>query len=284
MALPYILKEFPAKLQMYIIIFNIIIVFMLLACIIFSLLFLDKGFAFEYLRSMWPLGFIFIALPVALNVFFWINRQLFALLEREDWSALAEYLEKKIYQEGHYNSRYVQLFAQSCLSLGYFDKVIEFSQKVFTEKPALLEANALIFGAAHLLSGNNASAADFYRERLEKASSKDENYEWIHWYYGFSLTMLGQIEQAGAIFGTLANSARGIPVTGLSSFFLLEKFKNNAQWSKNAENGRDRVCKVLKTIDKWNVNIAKLKTKVHGTIIRNYLDETGLWLYRKGVV
>jgi tetratricopeptide (TPR) repeat protein len=257
---------------------------MLLACILFPVLFMDKAFVFEFMRSIWPLGLVFIALPIGLNVFYLVNRRLFTLLGREDWPALVAYLEKKTCQDGHYKSRYVQLYAQSCLALENFDKAVEFSQKVLAVKPVLVEANALVFGAAYILGGNKALAVDFYRERLKKAGPKGEKSEWIRWYYGFSLAMIGDAEQAAATFGNLATSARGIPVTGLSAFFLSEKLKYNLQMGKDAENGRDRVRKAIKTIDRRNKKTAKLKTKVHGAIIKKYLDETGQWIFKEGQV
>jgi tetratricopeptide (TPR) repeat protein len=203
-------------------------------------------------------------------------------LEREDWPALADYLEKKICQDGHYSSRYVRFFVQACLAMGNFDRVVEFSQRVFAVKPALVEANALIFGVAYILGGNVASAANFYRERLEKAGPAGEKTEWIRWYYGFSLASIGDTEQAESVFGALAASARGYPVAGLSAFFLSKKIKIDPQRSTNADHGRDRVRKALKTINRWNNKTAKLKTKVHGAIIKSYLDEAGLWLFGEG--
>jgi tetratricopeptide (TPR) repeat protein len=236
----------------------------------------------DLLHTIWPLGLVLIALPVAIDVYFLSYRRLFALLEREDWPALADYLEKKICQEGRYSSRYVQFFVQSCLAMGNFNRVVEFSQKVLAVKPALVEANALIFGAAHILGGNAVSSAKFYRERLEKAGSAGEKTEWISWYYGFSLATIGETEQAGSVFGILAASARGIPVAGLSAFFLSEKLKIDPQLNTNADDGRDRVRKALKSINGWNRKTAKLKTKVHGAIIKTYLDEAGLWLFGEG--
>jgi hypothetical protein len=280
----YSLEEFPVKLQMHIIIFNIIIVFMLLVSVFFPIFFLGLAPGLDFLRTVWPLGLVFVVLPAVANVFFITNRRLFALLEREDWPALADYLEKKLCQDGRYSSRYVQLFVQSCLAIGHFDRAVEFSEKIYAVKPALVEANALIFGIVYILNGNTALTVKFYRDRLEKARSAGKRTEWLRWYYGFSLTLTSEAGQAGAVFEGLAISAHDIPVSGLSAFFLSKMMKNNPQLSINAENGRDRVRKAFKTIDRWNDQVAKLKTKAHGASIKEYLDEAGQWLFGESAV
>jgi hypothetical protein len=38
------------------------------------------------------------------------------------------------------------------------------------------------------------------------------------------------------------------------------------------------------SLDRWNNKTEKLKTKVHGAIIRKYLDDSGLWTFEEGSV
>jgi tetratricopeptide (TPR) repeat protein len=268
-------------LQLRLIIFNIFFLFLLLVAVLYPVVALDRNMAVDFWRKAWPLGVVMVGVLVAMNVVFLINLRFFTLLERGDWSALAGYLEKKVFQDGRYSSRYVRILAQSWLAMGNFDKVVQLAQKVATVKPALAEANALVFGAGYILGDNSASAADFYRERLEKGCPP-ENIEWVRWYYGLSLTITGRFEEAGPVFVELAVGARDTVVAGLSSFFLSKALQD--QLDAKAEEGRNRVRNAVMNIDRWNSKTAKLKAKVHGAIIRKYLDDTGLWIFGEGSV
>jgi tetratricopeptide (TPR) repeat protein len=272
----YSLQEIPVKLQLRMIIFNAFFVFLLLVAVFFPILALGQNMVADFWRTSWPLGVVMLGLPLAMNVVFLANRRFFALLERGDWPALADYLEKKVFQDGRYTSRYVRILAQSWLAMGNFDGVVQLAQKTAAVKPRLVEANALIFGAAYILGGYNASAVDFYRERLEKGCPPKDT-GWVRWYYGLSLTLTGRFEEAGPIFEELAAGMQDILVAGLSSFFL-------SKVMHEAEEGRNRVRNAVMNIDEWNNKTAKLKEKVHGAIIRKYLDDAGLWIFEKGSV
>ncbi|MDL2230060.1 hypothetical protein LJC14_07420, partial [Treponema sp. OttesenSCG-928-L16] len=81
-----------------------------------------------------------------------MNRRLFYLLEREDWPALVQYLEGKVMRGGNYSPRLVKLLANTYLVLSDPRSVMALERKLAAAKPALLDRNALVFGAARILS------------------------------------------------------------------------------------------------------------------------------------
>jgi len=226
-----------------------------------------------------------VLLLVVINTVFIRNWKLLALLEKEDWPALTAYLEKKIYEEGRYAPRYVKLLTQSCLATENFDGVINLKNRLAAAKPALMEDNALVFGTVYLLGGNTAAAVEFFQERLEKGTAGEM--DWLRWYYAFSLILTGAHEKAGAVLEELAADipagADNILVTGLAAFLLSELTGKtpavSAEWRIRAEEGKSRVRKTLKTAGKWIRKVKKLKTEVHGAIIRSYVDRTGAWIW-----
>jgi hypothetical protein len=270
---------------MRVIFFNIFLVFLLLIAILF-VVFWGKGQTTDIIQRVWPLALIMVLSLIAVNTAFILNWKLLTLLEKEDWPALTAYLEQKIYEKGRYTSRYVKLLTQSCLAMEDFDGVVNLKNRLVIAKPALMEDNALIFGAAYLLGGNTAAAVDFFGERLEKGMA--EEMDWLRWYYAFSLILTGSYEKAGAVLEELAADmptagAEDILVTGLAAFLLSELTGKNmavsAEWRIRAEEGKSRVRKTLKTAEKWVRKVKKLKTEVHGAIIRNYVDRTGVWIW-----
>jgi len=272
-------------LQIRIIFFNIFLIFFLFIAVFF-VMFWGKGQTIELAQKVWPTGLAVLVSLGIINTVLILNRKLLALLEAEDWPALTAYLEKKIYEEGVYKPRYVKFLIQSCLATGNFDGVINLKNRLAAAKPALVEDNALILGTVYLLSGNTAAAVEFFRERLGKKGTKEM--DWLRWFYGFSLVLTGSHQQAGPVMEELAADipeagAHDALVTGLAAFVLAELAGKNpaapAAWRIRAEEGKSRARKALKTAGKWARKTKQLKTKVHGAVIRSYVDKAGAWIW-----
>jgi len=270
---------------MRIIFFNIFLVFFLLIAVFFVISW-GKVQTVELTHRVWITG-IAVLVPLGIiNTVFILNRKLLALLESEDWPALTAYLEKKIYEEGMYKPRYVKLLAQSCLATENFNGAVNLKNRLAAAKPALVEDNALILGTAYLLGGNTAATVEFFGERLEKGRA--EEMDWLRWFYGFSLVLAGNYQQAGTVMVELAADmpeagAHDALVTGLAAFVLTELTGKNpaasAEWRIRAEEGKSTVRKSLKTAKKWMKKTKELKTNVYGAVIRSYVDKAGAWIW-----
>jgi hypothetical protein len=269
------------KFKSIYIIFNISIVFFLLAVGLLPLFILGPDFA----RGFWAIGwllFVILFLALAgLNVFYFSRRRLYYLLEREDWPALQEYLEQRVISRGRYSPRMVQLLANTYLVMSDSAAVTALENKTAIAKPALIEANALVFGAARILGGDPAGAAGFFSLRLAGGKAKD--LQWVRWYYGFALLLNRQFDKAAAEFTVLAAESADALITGLSAFFLadtLQKYTENPEVCEaKAREGRERVRYSLKTIKGWNREAAKIETEVHAAIIKQYIGQAGAWLF-----
>jgi hypothetical protein len=232
-------------------------------------------------RSGWPLIVMLVLALVFLNVFFLSRRRLYRLLEREDWPALADYLESVVIRRGRYASRLVRLLANTYLVMSDSAAVTNLETRVAAARPALLEANALVFGAARILGGDPAGAAQFFAARLEKARGGDR--EWIRWYGGFSRLLDRRFEEAAEEFKALAVSSSDALITGLSSYFLgstLRKNTDNGEECRRiAGEGADRVRKIIRNPGEWAKEVSKIETGVHAALLRRYIDEAETWLF-----
>lgn len=269
------------KFKFVVIIFNIFIVLVLSSVALAPNLLFAPDLAKKFLVSAWPLAGILTLSLIALNVFFLFNRRLFTLLEREDWPALVDYLERKIFRGGHYSARHIRLLVNSYLVMSDSAAVQKLENKVAIAKPALLTENALLFGAARILGGDSKGAADFFQMRLAKGKLK--NSRWIRWYYGFSLVLAGAFDKAEAEFKTLVTVTDESLLAGLSAYFLsgtlLKYSVNRDECRALAEEGRERVRKALKGIGGWRREAARFETEVYAAIIKKYIDEAGAWLF-----
>jgi len=272
-------------LQMRTIFFNIFLIFFLFIAV-FLVIFWGKVQTVELTHKIWLTGLVVFVPLIIINMVLILNRKLLALLEDEDWPALTAYLEKKIYDEGIYKPHYVKLLIQSCLATENFEGAVNLKNRLAAAKPALVENNALTLGTAYLLGGNTAATVEFFGERLEKGRAGEM--DWLRWFYGFSLVLAGDYQQAGTVMEELAANlpeagAHDALVTGLAAFVLTELMGKNptapTEWRIRAEEGKSRVRRTLKTAGKWIKKAKELKTKVYGAVIRSYVDKAGAWIW-----
>ena len=204
------------------------------------------------------------------------------LLEKEDWPALVRYLEDRVIQKGRYSSRLVRLLANSYLVLSDSEAVMSLENKVAIAKPALVDANSLVFGTARILGKDISGALHFFETRKDRV--KSELREWVRWYYGFSLLLDRQFEKSAGEFSLLSRLSKDAVVTALSSYFLSETIarvlpEKESELLKISAEGRERVRKALPQINNWNREISSLSTEIHAAALSKYLEETGQWLY-----
>jgi hypothetical protein len=149
-------------------------------------------------------------------------------------------------------------------------------------KPAQVDANALIFGAARILGKDIPGAVRFFEER--RSSARGESAEWLRWYYGFALLLDRQFSPAADQFLVLANESPDAVLTGLSAFFLEDMLAKclpgrSAECTTAAEAGKKRVKKTFPGINGWNREVSKIRTEVYAAILSKYLNEASAWLY-----
>jgi hypothetical protein len=243
---------------------------------------LGSSLSTSFWKMNLPLILVWAALFSALNIYYFTNKKLFLLLEKEDWPALICYLEEQIISKGRYSSRLVRLLAHSYLVLSDSASVINLENKTAINKPALVDANVLVFGTARILGNDIAGAVHFFKTRKEtaKAALRD----WVSWYYGFSLLLNRQIEEAIKEFSKLASySADGV-LTALSSYFLqqnvnalLPQFRQGVR--EISEAGKKRALEAMPKMKAWRREIDELSTEIHAAAITKYLENTRIWLF-----
>lgn len=269
------------KFKYLIIVFSIMIIVIICATAFVPVLIAGPEHAVNLRYITFPLLILLVLVLIGMSIFFLLNYRLLSLLEREDWPALAYYLEQKVYVKGRYSSRNVRILASSYLVISDYQSVLKLETKTQSARPASVNANTLIFGAAKILSGKYDEAATFYKIHTGKCDKKDK--QWVRWFFGFSQLLTGSFAAAEPEFSSLAVTSNDPLIAGISSYFLhnslVKKSSNPEKCRQTAENGKSRVVSVVKNAAGWKKETDKMGTDVHVAIIRKYVDETGKWLF-----
>jgi hypothetical protein len=277
------------KFKSIIIMFNILLLLFLAALILLPRLMLGVSFSLSpfagpFWRVNWSIMLLLTLILAAFNTFYFINRRLFMLLEKEDWPALVRYLEGIVIQRGRYSSRLVRLLANSYLVLSDSPAVMSLENKTAVVKPSLVNANVLVFGTARILGKDISGAIRFFETRKNnvKAGLKD----WVCWYHGFALLLNRQFEEAGEEFSLLARLSKDGIITGLSAFFLSDAIvkatgERGQAFGEASSLGRKRVLKSIPALKGWNREASRLSSEIHAAAISRYMGDTGRWLYGK---
>jgi len=272
------------KFKYLIIAFSILIVLFLLITALLPTFVPEPVYTANLRYVTSPLLILMSVILVCLGIFFLINYRLFLLLEREDWPALAYYLEQKIYVKNNYSSRYVKLLASSYIVISDYPSVVKLESKLFIAKRSVVEKNALIFGAARVISGDYKGAASFFKTILEKGKLNKEDMGWVHWFYGFSSLLNSSFDKAETEFMGMAVNSSDAILAGISAYFLANNLSGKSLRQQDcldaAEKGRKRVIDSLKTPEGWKKEVIKAETAIHVAVIRKYINEAGIWLFQ----
>jgi hypothetical protein len=222
-------------------------------------------------------------------LYFALNYRVFLFLEKEDWPALVQELERRVLRDKNYSPRLVKLLANSYLVLSDAASVNTLEKKLSIVKPGLVNANALIFGAARILARDNKGAVEFFGERLPGTGTRSlgisgTDREWISWYYGFALLLDRQFGNAADRFAGFAEMSQDGVLAGLSAYFLndtLRKFLPDkaSALAEKARQGKERVRNSLKHRADWNREAKRLETEVHAAVLAHYIGKAADYVY-----
>ncbi|MDR1506954.1 MAG: hypothetical protein LBI67_07605 [Treponema sp.] len=277
------------KFKSIIIAFNVVIAFFLAFVFLIPFIVLGRDAAVILWQSSWSFGPALLLLLIGMDLYFALNYRVFLLLEKEDWPALVQELENRVLRKKNYTPRLVKLLANSYLVLSDAVSVNALERKLTVARPALVNANALVFGAARILAQDNRGAVEFFEDRLPgtgtrspKVSGADR--EWLSWYHGFALLLNRQFGPAAERFSRFAETSGDGILTGLSSYFIddtLRKFlpEKTLSLAGKALEGKERVRKALKNRTDWNREVKRLETEVHAVVLTHYIEKAANYVY-----
>jgi hypothetical protein len=227
------------------------------------------------------------------------NAALFRLWEREDWPALAHYLEKRIIEKGRRRFSDIQLLVNTYTLLSEKEALSDLENEVIAAKFPPAEKLVLLFGSARLsgedyagavrffdryLAGQNGSGAAMAPARFPRRESF-----WIFWYSAFALFLNYRYSAAAERFSRLARLPEEPVTAALSAWFLgriLEKTppEQHGEWAALAEETRERVRRLLPQRSAWDRKTKGVHNENYLAAIAPYLRNAAEWLYNPDYV
>ena len=269
------------KFRTIFILFNVVILISFCFVFFFPFFVLGTESSFAFWKGNWYLALFFILLLGALNAFFVLNRKVFTLVEREDWAALSAHLSEEILGKGRFRASYVRLLVNASLLRSDVECIDRLEAVLFEKKPALLRANALLFGVTRLLRNRPAEAEAFFARYLD---AKDvESREWLRFDYAFSLVLQKRVADAIPLLKEGCGS-RDAVLALLSAYLLGSLGAAGASGSERAELAglaESSKARLVSRFDaqRWSKEVERAKGEVHIVILSKLIDDAGRWLF-----
>jgi hypothetical protein len=285
-----ILQEIILRFKTLMIFLNLLLLFFLALVFALPMAILGKETGMVFIKGCWYLVPLVMALLVVIDCYFAINSRIYMLLEKEDWPALIQELEQRVFSKSRYSRRLVKLLAASYLVISDARSVTELERKLAIANRRLVHEFALIFGAARILCKDYEGAVEFFAARIRGTGGKTGIYgknrdEWVRWYFGFSLLLARRFEESADCFIIIAREAQNPILTGLSAYFLEENLAGflprRKELREEAAMGKARILEKLKDRKAWDKELQTIRAEVYAVVLTAYIGKAADYLFRK---
>lgn len=270
------------KFKTVFVLFNAIVLLSFLMVFALPFFVLDGNNAGSFWKTNWYVLLALVLVLAVVNSYFIANWRLMVLLEREDWPAVGEYLEKIVIRRKKWAPRHVHLLASTYLVLSDTAALRTLETKAAREKPRALEDNALVFGIGRILAKDSSGARAFFAERIERAGRKAD--DWLQWYHGFSALLDHDQEAAAQMFVRLAPRSRDYLLMALSLYYLEDLLDVLSSDTASTVSSiipllRDRILKRFPHRGDWERELARSRSDIHVVVLSRTVADTSKRLY-----
>ncbi|MDR1466170.1 MAG: hypothetical protein LBI40_00905 [Treponema sp.] len=268
------------KIKIVFLIFNAIIVLFITITGVVSFTMQSSGFWNQFL----PLLIIFFLAVVLLDTYYFLNRKLLFLMEKEDWPGAVQYLEEKVIRKGRYTPYFVRLLAQNYLLLADTTAVVDLENKTAIANPQLIDRFALLFGIARVLQKDMSSASNFFANRLNAKKPNKKDFLWVRLYYAFTMLLNWRFVEASNEFIILSRISTNVIITGLSAWFLYDVLakavpEQREDVNSAAQEGIKRVKEKVYDEQGWRDKVASMQQDIYVALLAQYIRDAGKWIF-----
>jgi hypothetical protein len=264
------------KFKTIFILFNGVIVVAFLFVFLLPLILLGPEYFRMFFQKNWIAAALFLATLIIINGYFFYNRKMFRLLEREDWPELIRLLEDSIYRRGRLRGASCRMLLNAYLITANTAPIAELEARVRRDRPALLKPLALLFGLPYLLRGEPEAAESYFGPLASQAGVADR--PWIRWNYAFSLMQRKSYDRAKEeLLGLLAD--RPEPVLRLLTVYLLDSYaKAHPEVAGPVERGREELIRRW-SAEQWRHKLENSGGNPQISLLAPILREAREWLF-----
>jgi hypothetical protein len=224
----------------------------------------------------WPIAIVFIVTLAGVDAYFLLNWKLFMALEREDWAAVAGFLEQRIFRKGRVLSAHVRLLLNTYLVTSNTEGILALEAYLATRRPGMIARFSLQFGIPHLLAKDPKDPEAFFRGLL--GSERVADRDWVRWNHAFSLLQMKKPEDARRELDALIDSVTE-PVLLLLALYLLDVLaRDDAALESKVARLRDEL-RSRHTPATFQKDIEKAGKNMQVVVLSRLLQDALQWLF-----
>ena len=209
------------KFKLIFLLFNILILLSFGIVIIMPVMILGTDYSINLWSNTWYLPALFILIIIAIDGYFFMNWQLFSLLESENWAELLGFLEEKVLQKECVRVSYVRTYIQTCLVTGQVRKIEALESLLRKKRPGLLRKFALELGMPKVLHKDHADMVSFYSEFTDQRVPRRE---WVRFLHAFGMLMQQEHSDGREKLLSLSKTVKE-PLLKVLVLYTLEPFR-----------------------------------------------------------
>mgnify|MGYP006273931227 CR=1 FL=1 len=267
------------KFKVIFVVFNAIILVSFLFIFLIPFFMLGWNYTQVFWAENWTVALVFVAVMAGLNGYFAFNWKLFTLLEREDWYALIDYIEDRLYTRKRFGKQHIRVLVNTYVITSQPDKISRLEQFLRENKPALVPRFALHLGIPHLLQNDAEDMKAYYGEMREHPKCADR--EWIEWAYAFSLMLARESDDAKSVLLSLLERTKN-DVLVLLTLYLLDAFTVSDTQVNNIVLERKRAFQSKYTQDEWKKEVEKNRGNLQVVVLSKLVRDASAWVFADG--
>lgn len=265
------------RFRVLFIVFNLVILASFVLIFLMPALVLGWEYTTVFWRSNWPVGAVFLVVLAGLNAYFVYNWRVFTLLEREEWQALIDYLEKWTFERKRLSRQRARILINAYVVTGQIERIKRLEQFLREEKPREVARLAMELGIPYLLSQDPEAMLAYFGEAKELEGLSQP--QWVHWAYAFALLNAGRFDEAKAELLAVLEESRD-PLLRLLSAHMLEPF--GAQDERAAETAREarEELHARYTRDKIDKELERQRHHLQVLFLSSRIEEARDWVFK----
>ena len=264
------------KFKTIYILFNAVILASFALIFFLPLLMLGPEYFSIFVSRNWIAGLLFLATLVAINLYFLGNWKLFRLLEQEDWPALIQLLEDRVYRRKGLSRNNIKMLVNAYLITSRLDEILSLSAFVEQNRPELTKRFALPFGIPYLLRNDPETAERFFGKFRQDKGATD--HDWLVWNYAFALLQQKRVQAAKAALLDVLDR-RPEPVLHLLTLYMLDSVSGkDDESSSRIESGRGELARRY-TPQSWRRAVDSASKNLEVVLLSPIVQDASAWLF-----
>ncbi len=269
------------KFRVVVVLFNAVVALSVLILLLLPLIVIGPSFAREFWTDNWYLVLILGLVLIGLNGYFLWNRKVLNLMEAEDWSGLASYLEDQLEKRRLGRTR-IRLLMNAYLLTRNPGRLRELADRLASEQPAIFRQNAAQLAVGWLADSGEGKLADpeatlAYTDRALQTKGVQQA-DWLRWDRAITLAQLSRDLEAGDEARRAGEQTSDPLLQGLSAYLASQIApEKSASWAW-AEQARSDTAAMISP-EQWDKRVQRSRDNLQVVILQRMINDAKEWVH-----